>query len=122
MKKVLALLFALLLALGVAAGAAADIPDKPGSFAYAYDFTGKVLSSANMEEITRYGAALEEATGTQTIAVVVDFLDGEDPAACARLAAAEGAASVASYDALGGVLPLDELKRKIAAGWPTREG
>lgn len=80
MKKVLALLFALLLALGVAAGAAADIPDKPESFAYAYDFTGKVLSSGNMEEITRYGAALEEATGTQTIAVVVDFLDGEDPA------------------------------------------
>lgn len=80
MKKLMAVLMALLLALGVMGCAAADIPDKPAAFAYAYDFTGKVLSSGDIETINRYGAALESATGAQAIAVVVDFLDGEDPA------------------------------------------
>lgn len=80
MKKMVSLLLGLLLLLGVIAGAAADIPAKPGSFAYAYDMTGKVLSSGSMAEIARYGEALESATGAQVIAVVVDFLDGQDPA------------------------------------------
>jgi len=42
------------------------------------------------------------------------LMNGESPAECAKLAAAEGAASVSSYDALGGILPLDELKKRIA--------
>lgn len=54
--------------------------DKPSEFAYAYDFDGSVLSNSTKTTIEQYGAALEEATGIQTIAVVVDFLDGEDPA------------------------------------------
>lgn len=54
-------------------------------------------------------------------AYLTALLQGEGPAACARLAAAEGAASVASYDALGGVLPLNELKQRISAGWETME-
>ena len=41
-------------------------------------------------------------------------MNGEGPEDCAKLAAAEGAASVSSYDALGGVLPLEELKKRIA--------
>lgn len=60
--------------------ALADVPDKPDAFAYAYDFTGKTLQSGDISEISRYGAALEEATGVTAIAVVVDFLDGVDPA------------------------------------------
>jgi len=44
------------------------------------------------------------------------LLRGEDPAACARLAAAEGAASVSGYDALGGILPLEELAGRIENG------
>lgn len=55
-------------------------------------------------------------------AYLTAVMNGESPAACARLAAAEGAASVSSYDALGGILPMDELKRRIDAGWKTMEG
>ena len=80
MKKVLALVTALVLTLAMAVGASASVPDKPSEFAYAYDFDGSVLSNSTKTTIEQYGAALEEATGIQTIAVVVDFLDGEDPA------------------------------------------
>ena len=54
-------------------------------------------------------------------AFLTALLNGESPADCAMLAAAEGAASVTSYDALGGILPLKELKRRINAGWKTME-
>lgn len=80
MKRLSVVLLALLLVLAMAVGAAADIPDKPDAFAYAYDFTGRVLDSEDIAAISRYGAALESATGAQAIAVVVDFLDGADPA------------------------------------------
>ena len=60
--------------------ALADVPGKPSEFAYAYDFSGDVLSQSDIAEIARYGEALEDATGIQAIAVVVDFLDGK-PAA-----------------------------------------
>lgn len=75
MKKWGVVLLALVLALS-AALAAADVPDKPDTFAYAYDFGGKVLSESDMKTIAAYGEALEDATGVQAIAVVVDFLDG----------------------------------------------
>ena len=77
MKKLAVVLLALLM---LVSAAAADVPDKPKEFAYAYDFSGKVLSEKEMERIARYGEALSEATGAQAIAVVVDFLDGADPA------------------------------------------
>ena len=54
-------------------------------------------------------------------AFLTALLDGETPKDCVRLAAAEGAASVTSYDALGGILPLAELKRRIENGWKTTE-
>ena len=79
MKKWIALLVALVLALAAACGVAA-VPDKPSEFSYAYDFTGKVLSDSDVSEIESYGQALYDATGVQAIAVVVDFLDGADPA------------------------------------------
>ena len=47
-------------------------------------------------------------------AYLTALMDGETPENCAKLAAAEGAASVSSYDALGGILPLNELKKRIA--------
>ena len=47
-------------------------------------------------------------------AYLTALLDGAGPADCAKLAAAEGAASVSSYDALGGILSPDELKKRIA--------
>lgn len=80
MKKIIALIAVLALALGAFCPTLADVPDKPDTFAYAYDFDADVLDSADIETITQYGQALEEATGAQAIAVVVNFLDGEDPA------------------------------------------
>ena len=80
MKKVWALVTALVLALALAVGASASVPSKPSEFAYAYDYDGSVLSSSTKNTIEQYGKALEDATGIQAIAVVVDFLDGQDPA------------------------------------------
>ena len=48
-------------------------------------------------------------------------LKGDDPQICCKLAAAEGASSVTAYDALSGLLQLDELTRRIDAGWKTKE-
>lgn len=76
MKKLIVLLLALVMTMSAAL---ADVPDKPETFAYAYDFTGNTLSADSMSEMAKYGAALESATGVQAIAVVVDFLDGEKP-------------------------------------------
>ena len=80
MKKVWALVTALVLALALAVGASASVPSKPSEFAYAYDYDGSVLSSSTKNTIEQNGKALEDATGIQAIAVVVDFLDGQDPA------------------------------------------
>lgn len=80
MKKIIALCLALVLALAMSASALAGVPDKPDTFAYAYDFDADVLDAGEIETISRYGQALEDATGVQAIAVVVNFLDGEDPA------------------------------------------
>ena len=60
---------------------------------------------------------VRSATGAGDVSIaayLTALMNGETPAACAKLAAAEGAASVSSYDALGGVLPLDELRKRIA--------
>lgn len=78
MKRFMALLLALALMLG--ACALANVPDKPETFAYAYDLGADVLDESDIAAITRCGQALEDATGVQAIAVAVDFLDGEDPA------------------------------------------
>ena len=79
MKRIAAALLALMMML-LAGTALAKIPEKPDAFAYAYDFDGSVLDSADISAIHEIGSALESATGVQAIAVVVDFLDGEDPA------------------------------------------
>ncbi|MGI5977422.1 MAG: carbohydrate kinase family protein [Candidatus Limivicinus sp.] len=62
------------------------------------------------------------ATGagdTSIAAFLMAVLSGKEPAACAALAAAEGACAVTSYDALGGLRKLDELGRRISSGWET---
>ena len=79
MKKIASVMLALVMVL-MACTALAKVPDKPKTFSYAYDFDGSVLDSADMSAINEIGQALESATGVQAIAVVVDFLDGEDPA------------------------------------------
>jgi len=79
MKRIISLFLALCLAMTLGA-ALADVPDRPKTFAYAYDFGADVLDSRDIATIEKYGQALEDATGVQAIAVAVNFLDGEDPA------------------------------------------
>ncbi|MFR8944305.1 MAG: hypothetical protein ACLVH3_00585 [Blautia obeum] len=43
---------------------------------------------------------------------------GED---ALHLATATGALCVQTYDALSGIIPLDEVQKKIAAGWEKRK-
>ena len=60
---------------------------------------------------------VRSATGAGDVSIaayLTALMNGETPAECAKLAAAEGAASVSGYDALSGILPLEELKRRIA--------
>lgn len=61
------------------------------------------------------------AGDTSIAAFLQAVLEGEGPTMAMHLAAAEGASCVEAYDALGGLKSLDELKRKIEAGWEKRE-
>ena len=101
---------------------------------------GMVYRTGNRERMAQVGAKLEQnadewtersgiqpcyraavvrsATGAGDVSIaayLTALMNGETPGDCAKLAAAEGAASVSSYDALGGILSLDELKERIAA-------
>lgn len=62
------------------------------------------------------------ATGagdTSIAAYLKAMLDGYTPGEAAQLAAAEGACAVTTYDALSGLKPLAELRRRIDGGWET---
>ena len=113
MKRILAALLAISLLLGASLALAA-VPDKPSTFAYAYDFDAGVFSANDIEEISLYGAALEDATGIQVIAVAVDFLDGMDPADYATdLINTWG---IGNKDDEGAVILLSRGDRKIQIG------
>lgn len=57
------------------------------------------------------------AGDTSIAAFLAAVLNGEDPAMCAALAAAEGSCCVTAYDALSGLKTLSELKERIKSGW-----
>lgn len=57
------------------------------------------------------------AGDTSIAAFLTSVLQGESMEEALRMAAATGACCVASYDALGGLKPLEELKEKIQNGW-----
>jgi len=63
---------------------------------------------------------LLSATGAGDVSIaafLASVLAGRDVEDCVRLAAAAGASCVTSYDALGGLLTLDQLEEKINGGW-----
>ncbi len=57
------------------------------------------------------------AGDTSIAAFLASVINGETPETAMQLATATGACCVTSYDALGGLKPLDTLKAKISAGW-----
>ena len=62
---------------------------------------------------------VKSASGAGDVSIaawLTALMRGDTPEVCTRLAAAEGAASVTSYDALSGILPLEELSKRIDAG------
>lgn len=61
------------------------------------------------------------AGDTSIAAFLTALLKGADLDKCVKVAAATGACCMSSYDALGGLRPLDELWEKIGKGWKKRE-
>lgn len=57
------------------------------------------------------------AGDTSIAAFLTAMSEGGSLEECMHLAAAAGASCVAAYDALSGLIPLDELRKKILAGW-----
>lgn len=57
------------------------------------------------------------AGDTSIAAFLISALGGCRPQQCVARALATGACCVGAYDALSGLLPLDELDRRISAGW-----
>ena len=57
------------------------------------------------------------AGDTSIAAYLTSMLEGNSPEECIQLAAATGACCVSAYDALSGLKPLSELRKRIDAGW-----
>ena len=57
------------------------------------------------------------AGDTSIAAFLTSLLNGCTPEKCMQYATATGAMCVSAYDSLSGLLPLDELEKKIQAGW-----
>lgn len=67
---------------------------------------------------------IASATGagdTSIAAFLMAWVEGRPISECARLAAAEGACCVTTYDTLSGLLTLDALEAKINSGWETSQ-
>ena len=57
------------------------------------------------------------AGDTSIAAFLTALLDGYGPEKCMQYATATGAMCVSAYDALSGLLPFEELEKRIQAGW-----
>ena len=64
----------------------------------------------------------EQEQEIQTIAAFLSaILAGKDWSDALHLATATGALCVQTYDALSGIIPLEEVQKKIDAGWEKRK-
>ena len=73
-----------------------------------------VTQSCFRADIVRSGAG---AGDTRIAAFLAAVLSGRAPEECLKLACAEGACCVTTYDALSGLKPLEELEERIRKGW-----
>ena len=76
------------------------------------------LQKCYKADIVRSGTG---AGDTSIAAFLAAVMRGYDPARCVSLACAEGACCVTAYDALSGLLTLDELTERIDKGWEMME-
>lgn len=74
----------------------------------------RIFERSYKPEIVRSGTG---AGDTCIAAFLKAVMDGRSIETCLHLAAAEGASCVEAYDALGGLRTLEELEKKIEAGW-----
>ena len=69
--------------------------------------------------------AMYEKNGQPLEVIIRQFvgaiLEGKSWEDALHLATATGALCVQTYDALSGIIPLDEVQKKIAAGWEKRK-
>ena len=65
-------------------------------------------------DIVRSGTG---AGDTSIAAFLTGVIRGYGPKECVAFAAAEGACSVTTYDALSGLKPIEDLEKRIGAGW-----
>ena len=73
-----------------------------------------VLQSCFKADAVRSSAG---AGDTSIAAFLAAVLSGRKPADCLKLACAEGACCVMTYDMLSGLKPLEELEERIRKGW-----
>ncbi len=73
-----------------------------------------VFERSYRPEIVRSGTG---AGDTSIAAFLYSILEGYDFHRCLQLCTGTGACCVTTYDALSGLLPLDQLAEKIDAGW-----
>ena len=73
-----------------------------------------VIQPCYKADIVRSSAG---AGDTSIAAFLTAVLRGRKPADCLKLACAEGACCVTTYDTLSGLKPLDELEERIRRGW-----
>ena len=73
-----------------------------------------VFESSYKPEIVRSGTG---AGDTSIAAFLLAAVKGYDFERCLQLCTGTGAMCVSAYDALGGLIPLQELEKKIDDGW-----
>ena len=83
-------------------------------------FDGRGWGSVSIFEDSFVPDRIRSGTGagdTSIAAFLYGVSHGMDPRTCLQLAAGEGASCITEYDTLSGLLPIDDLLKKVRDGW-----
>lgn len=83
-------------------------------------FDGNGWGSVSIFEDSFVPDRIRSGTGagdTSIAAFLYGVSHGMDPETCLQLAAGEGASCITEYDTLSGLLPIDDLLKKVRDGW-----